>query len=92
MGLCIILLRDQLDLLGTQKLTGKGSSVAKAAAAIPGISEMFAYHATTMANTMRACLLVFTRKVGRTYVHPSIADSYSLYEYHLSTPAVKLSA
>ena len=31
----------------------------------PGLSEMFAYHATTMANTIRTSLLVFSRKVGR---------------------------
>jgi hypothetical protein len=49
--------------VNVQRGQAKGSSVAQAAAAIPGISEMFAYHATTMANTMQACLLVFTRKV-----------------------------
>ena len=31
----------------------------------PGLSEMFAYHATTMANTIRTSLLVFTRMVSR---------------------------
>ena len=30
----------------------------------PGLSEMFAYHATTMANTIKTSLLVFSRKVG----------------------------
>ena len=30
----------------------------------PGLSEMFAYHATTMANTIGTSLVVFTRKVG----------------------------
>lgn len=30
----------------------------------PGLSEMFAYHATTMANTIRTSLLVFTRMVS----------------------------
>ena len=29
----------------------------------PGLSEMFAYHATTMANTIGTSLVVFTRKV-----------------------------
>ena len=29
-----------------------------------GLSEMFAYHATTMANTIKSSLLVFSRKVG----------------------------
>lgn len=29
----------------------------------PGLSEMFAYHATTMANTIRTSLVVFTRLV-----------------------------
>jgi hypothetical protein len=38
------------------------SNVVSRAATIPGISEMFAYHATTMANTIRTSLLVFTRK------------------------------
>jgi hypothetical protein len=38
------------------------SGVVSRAATIPGISEMFAYHATTMANTIRTSLLVFTRK------------------------------
>jgi hypothetical protein len=42
---------------------GPASSIASRAASIPGISEMFAYHATTMANTIRTALLVFTRKV-----------------------------
>ena len=28
----------------------------------PGLSEMFAYHATTMANTVRTSLVVFSRK------------------------------
>ncbi len=42
---------------------GAAGSPAQRAAAIPGISEMFAYHATTMANTIRTSLLVFTRKV-----------------------------
>jgi hypothetical protein len=42
---------------------GPASSIASRAASIPGISEMFAYHATTMANTIRTSLLVFTRKV-----------------------------
>ncbi len=28
-----------------------------------GLSEMFAYHATTMANTIKSSLLVFSRKV-----------------------------
>ena len=31
-----------------------------------GLSEMFAYHATTMANTVKSSLLVFSRKVGPT--------------------------
>ena len=30
----------------------------------PGLSEMFAYHATTMANTIKTSLVVFSRKVG----------------------------
>ena len=30
----------------------------------PGLSEMFAYHATTMANTIGTSLVVFTRKVS----------------------------
>jgi hypothetical protein len=30
----------------------------------PGLSEMFAYHATTMANTIKTSLIVFSRKVG----------------------------
>jgi hypothetical protein len=30
----------------------------------PGLSEMFAYHATTMANTLRTSLIVFSRKVA----------------------------
>ena len=34
----------------------------------PGLSEMFAYHATTMANTIRTSLLVFTRMVS----HPTL--------------------
>lgn len=29
----------------------------------PGLSEMFAYHATTMANTIKTSLIVFSRKV-----------------------------
>ena len=29
----------------------------------PGLSEMFAYHATTMANTINTSLIVFSRKV-----------------------------
>jgi hypothetical protein len=28
----------------------------------PGLSEMFAYHATTMANTIKTSLIVFSRK------------------------------
>lgn len=28
----------------------------------PGLSEMFAYHATTMANTIKTSLVVFSRK------------------------------
>ena len=31
---------------------------------VPGLSEMFAYHATTMANTINTSLVVFSRKVG----------------------------
>ena len=31
----------------------------------PGLSEMFAYHATTMANTIKTSLVVFSRKAGR---------------------------
>lgn len=31
----------------------------------PGLSEMFAYHATTMANTIKTSLVVFSRKVRR---------------------------
>lgn len=30
----------------------------------PGLSEMFAYHATTMANTINTSLVVFSRKVS----------------------------
>lgn len=30
----------------------------------PGLSEMFAYHATTMANTIKTSLVVFSRKVA----------------------------
>ena len=30
----------------------------------PGLSEMFAYHATTMANTIKTSLVVFSRMVG----------------------------
>lgn len=30
----------------------------------PGLSEMFAYHAVTMANTIKTSLIVFSRKVG----------------------------
>ena len=30
----------------------------------PGLSEMFAYHATTMANTTSRSLVVFSRKVS----------------------------
>lgn len=29
----------------------------------PGLSEMFAYHAVTMANTIKTSLIVFSRKV-----------------------------
>ena len=29
----------------------------------PGLSEMIAYHSTTMANTIKTALLVFSRKV-----------------------------
>ncbi len=43
--------------------TSRSGPVARQAAQIPSISEMFAYHATTMANTIRTSLLVFTRKV-----------------------------
>ena len=31
----------------------------------PGLSEMFAYHATTMANTIKTSLVVFSRKARR---------------------------
>ena len=30
----------------------------------PGLSEMFAYHATTMANTIGTSLIVFSRKAS----------------------------
>ena len=40
-----------------------GSSGKPARQSYPGLSEMFAYHATTMANTIRTSLLVFSRKV-----------------------------
>lgn len=30
----------------------------------PSLSEMFAYHATTMANTIRTSLVVFSRQVS----------------------------
>ena len=30
----------------------------------PGLSEMFAYHAVTMANTIKTSLIVFSRKVS----------------------------
>jgi len=35
----------------------------------PGLSEMFAYHATTMANTISTSLVVFSRKVGFSHVY-----------------------
>ena len=41
-------------------------SDAKPGAAITsvGLSEMFAYHATTMANTVKSSLLVFSRRAS----------------------------
>ena len=36
----------------------------------PGLSEMFAYHATTMANTINTSLVVFSRKVGAFFCSP----------------------
>lgn len=65
----------------------KGSSVAQAAAAIPGISEMFAYHATTMANTMQACLLVFTRKGNMPTLLSHYRPDMPIYAFS-ETPAV----
>lgn len=35
----------------------------------PGLSEMFAYHATTMANTINTSLVVFSRKVVPAALH-----------------------
>lgn len=41
-----------------------GSSRSNSGHTAAVMSEMFAYHATTMANTIRSPLVVFTRKVG----------------------------
>ena len=38
----------------------------------PGLSEMFAYHATTMANTIRTSLVVFTRLVSTLLLPSSV--------------------
>ena len=43
----------------------------------PGLSEMFAYHAVTMANTIKTSLIVFSRKVSSSSAVPQLrpADS-----------------
>jgi hypothetical protein len=59
---------------------GPASNIASRAASIPGISEMFAYHATTMANTIRTALLVFTRKVRAAAVAASACPNAPLIQ------------
>lgn len=53
----------------------------------PGLSEMFAYHATTMANTIKTSLIVFSRKAR---AHPTgICPRSSLTPHaHHPMPAV----
>ncbi len=48
---------------GSSASNGAASSAKPSRLSYPGLSEMFAYHATTMANTIRTSLLVFSRKV-----------------------------
>ena len=46
----------------------------------PSLSEMFAYHATTMANTIRTSLIVFSRKVRSACLLPGKAAVCRLLE------------
>ena len=48
---------------GSSSSNGALGSTKPSRLSYPGLSEMFAYHATTMANTIRTSLLVFSRKV-----------------------------
>ena len=45
----------------------------------PSLSEMFAYHATTMANTMYSSLIVFSRQVCRSSARWTAATMASLH-------------
>ena len=55
---------------------GRSKSSTERALTGPGLSEMFAYHATTMANTIRTSLIVFSRKVRPSGLHPH-ADTHA---------------
>ena len=52
----------------------------------PGLSEMFAYHAVTMANTIKTSLIVFSRKVGAT---PSPTSPETLQICDVSVPSTQ---
>lgn len=49
---------EPIDWIVAPKSESKSGSMTQ-----PGLSEMFAYHATTMANTISTSLVVFSRKV-----------------------------
>ena len=49
---------EPIDWIVPPKSQNKSGSMTQ-----PGLSEMFAYHATTMANTISTSLVVFSRKV-----------------------------
>ena len=47
----------------------------------PGLSEMFAYHATTMANTIRTSLVVFSRKGNMPVLLSHYRPDYPIYAF-----------
>ncbi|KAK9797746.1 hypothetical protein WJX73_005517 [Symbiochloris irregularis] len=54
----------------------------------PGLSEMFAYHATTMANTIRTSLVVFSRKGNMPALLSHYRPDYNIYMF-TDDPAVQ---
>ena len=49
----------------------------------PSLSEMFAYHATTMANTIRTSLVVFSRQVSlRSALAGTVHDVWGCSSLH----------
>ncbi|KAK9819720.1 hypothetical protein WJX72_001658 [[Myrmecia] bisecta] len=47
----------------------------------PGLSEMFAYHATTMANTIKTSLIVFSRKGNMPSLLSHYRPDYPIYAF-----------